>query len=346
MDKITSETDLISLGKRPLPHSTFFELTFEMLMLAQAFLRSILPETLLARLDIDHLTLAPKKMYDVWFKETRADVVYRVPIRDSITYIDFFIILEHKSFDDFWTILQVFCYAARICEREFRTAEEKGLIDKSYRLPPVIVIIIHHGETQFTGSIELDKLFYDLPEIQELLPKMKAILLDLSVMDESAIPSDPNVPELKAVLMILKVIFSKDVGVKAKDVFEELKPYSDNPKYRYLIRLICIYLANNAQHLKNQPVKLEQVIQTIVGEKDMSTLYELWTKEGEVKGEAKGKAEGEAKAIIRILTRRLELPSQPLQQKINSIRDINKLDELTDFALTCVSLEEFTTALN
>ncbi|MDR2115921.1 MAG: hypothetical protein LBP87_06030, partial [Planctomycetaceae bacterium] len=59
MDKITPETDLISLGKRPLTHSTFFELTFEMLMLAQAFLRCILPEKLLARLDIDGLTIAP-----------------------------------------------------------------------------------------------------------------------------------------------------------------------------------------------------------------------------------------------------------------------------------------------
>jgi predicted transposase YdaD len=67
--------------------------------------------------------------------------------------------------------------------------------------------------------------------------------------------------------------------------------------------------------------------------------------EGEAEGEAKGKAEGEAKMIIRILSRRLKTPPQRLQKKISSIRDIAKLDELADFALTCVSLDEFATAL-
>jgi hypothetical protein len=89
MNETIPQTDFATLGKRPLQHSTFFELTFEMLMLAQAFLRCILPEKLLARLDIDALTIEPKQMFDVMFKETRADVVYRVPIRDSATLLIF-----------------------------------------------------------------------------------------------------------------------------------------------------------------------------------------------------------------------------------------------------------------
>ncbi|MDR2704155.1 MAG: DUF4351 domain-containing protein [Planctomycetaceae bacterium] len=64
------------------------------------------------------------------------------------------------------------------------------------------------------------------------------------------------------------------------------------------------------------------------------------------KWRVEGNAEGEAKSIIRILSRRLESPSMSLQDKIRSIQDIDKLDELTDFALTCVSLDEFETALN
>ncbi|MDR3196906.1 MAG: DUF4351 domain-containing protein [Planctomycetaceae bacterium] len=67
--------------------------------------------------------------------------------------------------------------------------------------------------------------------------------------------------------------------------------------------------------------------------------------EGRAEGEAKGEAKGKAEMIIRILSRRLETPSESLQKKINSIREIAKLDELADFALTCVSLDEFATAL-
>jgi predicted transposase YdaD len=89
----------------------------------------------------------------------------------------------------------------------------------------------------------------------------------------------------------------------------------------------------------------------------MSTLEEQYVKgktEGEAKGKAKGKAEGkiegkaegEAKAIIRILTRRIGKPSTKLQKQIEGVNNIDQLDELIDFALTCVSLDEFATAFN
>ncbi|MDR2438311.1 MAG: Rpn family recombination-promoting nuclease/putative transposase, partial [Planctomycetaceae bacterium] len=67
--------------------------------------------------------------------------------------------------------------------------------------------------------------------------------------------------------------------------------------------------------------------------------------EGRAKGRTEGRVEGKAEMIIRILSRRLRLPSKLLQKKINSIQNSAKLDELADFALTCVSLEEFATAL-
>ncbi|MDR1925009.1 MAG: Rpn family recombination-promoting nuclease/putative transposase, partial [Planctomycetaceae bacterium] len=223
--KIFSEV-VEPIGRKPLQHSMFFELTFEVLVFAQAFLRSVLPPELVSYLDVDNMSIESKNLFDVMFKETRADVVYRVPIRDSQACIDFFVVLEHKSFDDFWTIFQSFCYSVRICERTFKQAKDAGLVDKSYRLPPVIIIIIHHGETPFTASTELRKLFYDLPMIDEFVPNMKAILFDLSKLDESAIPSDPNVPELKAVLKIMKEIFSREIGIKAEEVFEALRPYS------------------------------------------------------------------------------------------------------------------------
>jgi hypothetical protein len=209
-----------------------------------------------------------------------------------------------------------------------------------------MAIIIHHGETRFTGSVELDELFYDLPEIRDFLPKMKAILVDLSVMEESAVPSDPNVPELKAVLMILKVIFSKEVGVKAKEVFEELKPYSDDPKYRYLIRLICVYLASSAKHLKNKYADLKQVIQTIAGEKEMSTLYELWTAEGRAEGEVRGKAEFGRNAVLKVLRKRFEQVPERIEVAVQQMNDPIALDSLNVHAATCQTLDEFAEALN
>ncbi|MDR2346613.1 MAG: hypothetical protein LBE18_11145, partial [Planctomycetaceae bacterium] len=61
---------------------------------------------------------------------------------------------------------------------------------------------------------------------------------------------------------------------------------------------------------------------------------------------AEGISKGKAEDIIRILTRRIEKPSAKLQKRIREVKDINELDELIDFAITCVSLGEFATAFN
>jgi hypothetical protein len=68
--------------------------------------------------------------------------------------------------------------------------------------------------------------------------------------------------------------------------------------------------------------------------------------EGKAEGKVEGKAEGKADDIIRILTRRIDKPSARLQKKIMEVYDLNQLDELIDFSLTCVSLDEFATAFN
>jgi hypothetical protein len=79
-------------------------------------------------------------------------------------------------------------------------------------------------------------------------------------------------------------------------------------------------------------------------------LAKPFIKIGKKMGEKRGKADGmfaaKADDIIRVLTKRFELPPKKLQDQIRNVRSIEKLDELIDFAITCVSVGEFATALN
>ena len=61
---------------------------------------------------------------------------------------------------------------------------------------------------------------------------------------------------------------------------------------------------------------------------------------------AEGEAKGRAGSIIRILTRRFRTIPKPTKEKITSIVNIDRLDQLTDQALDCQSLDEFAKALN
>src|SRR5215469_11466053 len=86
---------------RPLNHDEFFTGTFQTKRLAKGFLRVVLPGKLLECLDLDGLTIEPRHVSDdLVVRDRIADVVYRVPIRGTEQHIDFFTVLEHKSFND------------------------------------------------------------------------------------------------------------------------------------------------------------------------------------------------------------------------------------------------------
>ena len=110
----------------PLTHDRFFTETFKTKRLAQGFLRRTLPAVLLDCLDLDGLTAEPRHLTDNVFQEFITDVVYRVPIKETDQYADFFVFLEHKSFNDRWTIFQLWVYIVFICLQEYWKAEHEG----------------------------------------------------------------------------------------------------------------------------------------------------------------------------------------------------------------------------
>jgi len=329
-------------------HDTFFVETFQMRRFAKAFLKVVLPKNTIRKLDLDGLTILPRHVSDSLFKGKIADVIYRVPIRKSKRYIDFFAVLEHKSFDDFLTIFQLWSYVYRICEQNLREAEkEKGFNPKAYRFPPVVPVIVHHGESVFAGKTQLLDLFDgSLPEINQHLPTMQAVLFDLSRLNDDEIPDDPDAPELKAVLMILKVVFRRDVGTKLIDIFEALAPYSDDPEFRRLIRLIWVYSLYSAKHLKKDYETILPVVREVTGDKDMPTMVEIWKAEGANQSKAGHKAEGRAESIIDVLKARFHRVPQSVLDRLSSMNDLIALASLTSLAATCKSLSEFEKALD
>ncbi len=326
------------LNVLPVTHDRFFTETFQTKRLAKAFLRNRLPGELVKRLDLDGLTIEPRHITDNVFKELITDVVYRVPVKGTPNHVDFFTVLEHKSFDDRLTIFQLWSYVFHICLREFRQAKIEDRIDSKYRLPPVIAIILHHGESKFSGKTQLSDLFVSLPGIEEYLPKLQAILIDLNTISDAEVPDDPDVPELKVVLMVLKTVFRKDVGTKIKTILKELKPYSEDPEMRRLIRFGWLYLVSSAKHLeRNYEVLFDTIKQVVEEDETMSTMLEKWATEREARGEARG--------VVRILTTRFGRVPQAVSERLLAIGDLVVLDSLTELAVTCKSLDEFKKAL-
>ncbi|MDL2322064.1 DUF4351 domain-containing protein, partial [Desulfosarcina sp. OttesenSCG-928-B08] len=159
-------------------------------------------------------------------------------------------------------------------------------------------------------------------------------------------------------LTVLKAVFRQNVAVTVNDVVQALKPVSDDPAIRRIIRTTWVYLLNSAQHLKNNAEPLLETFRNVVGGQIMQTMAEVWKAEGKAEGEVigvlKGKAEGEtigalkgkAEAVLRILARQQGPVPPSLAERIRAITNIERLDELFELAFDCKSLKEFSDHLS
>jgi hypothetical protein len=324
----------------PLTHDRFFTETFKTKRLAKGFLRRTLPVALLDSLNLNGLTVEPRHLTDELFKEFITDVVYRVPIKGTDKYADFFVFLEHKSFNDGWTIFQLWIYVVFICLKEYRNAENEERLNADYRLPPVFAIIIHHDASRFTGATELSELFQSLPGIEPYLPKFQALLFDLNTVSDDEITDDPDAPELRLVLMALKSGFRKDVSTKSKTVLEELGPTAD-PLLRRFIRLVWLYLVSRAKHMERNYETLFNTIKTIVEVESMPTMLEKWGAEREAKATAKGKAEGKIETVLTFLRTKFKRVPKEIEKSIRQMSDPVALDSLAAHIVNCESLNDF-----
>ena len=326
-----------------LSHDKFFQIVFQLRSLVIAFLKHVLPPKIVEQVDLDALIIERRHQINSLFKEVILDFLYRVPIRGRDAFVDFFIVLEHKSADSFWAILQVWFYAVAVFQSEYYKTKEEGRLNANYRLPPVIAIIFYSGETKFKGFLEVRDAITMLDGYEEFAPSMKAILYDLNKLHYDEIANDEQVPELRFVLTIMKAVFDKNVVKKTKETIAEYKKFTNDPIKLRIMRTVAVYLYQNAKVLRKRGESdiFLSIFKNYVGGQEMSVMVDQWLKEGIARGEAKGAAEGKADTIVLLLNSKFGFIPEEVENRINQITDIDRLNLLAKAILHCQSLEDF-----
>ncbi|MDR2115286.1 MAG: Rpn family recombination-promoting nuclease/putative transposase, partial [Planctomycetaceae bacterium] len=180
-------------------HDIFFELVFQLKKVAGAFLRFLLPTTLQNQLDIPRLKISVRRFRDENFREARSDMIYEIPLKKNRKkYVKIYIIIEHKSYNESHIMIQLFNYETKIINAEITSAKKRKNYNKKFKFSPIILVIFYHGQGIYTGLIELSDEFEKIEGIDEFILKQKGIVFDLSSIDKTELPHDPNVPELYA----------------------------------------------------------------------------------------------------------------------------------------------------
>jgi hypothetical protein len=349
---------LIDEFKKKYQHEAFCKNVLGNAQRSRNFLKYIFNSELVNVLDLDKLRSTREFFVNDELKRSIADLVYRVPLKNRCKNASALILLELKTNNDKWTVFQLAEYVFNICKRELNkieaaandaeNAEKKTkLMFAKFLLPAIIPVIVYHGGGRFNSTIELSNLFHKLQGTKLFGINMEAFLFDVSQIDLDNLPEDVLIATF---LMALRAVYKKDIVSWLIKIYEKLKPTLHIKASQQMWQKILFYMITSAKHF--HPEDYQKLLKKIPNKGDVEMTISLIDRmtekskaEGIAEGRTEGKAEGKAEMIIRILSLRLEVPPKSLQKKINSIQNIAKLDELGDFALTCVSLGEFSTAL-
>lgn len=183
----------------PTPHDALFKATFSAPERAAELLRGALDPALAASIDWSSLALAPGSFVDEQLRSRHADLLFRVRLGEHTIHP--YILLEHKSTPDIWTLFQLLKYMVRIWEAQLVADPARTA------LAPIVPVVVYHGAHGWSVATEFSALV-DIPPGAELLraytPRFGCILADLSATASDALRSQDASAAVRLTLLALK----------------------------------------------------------------------------------------------------------------------------------------------
>src|SRR5512145_518170 len=313
-------------------HDKLFKLALADRKDAALELRAVLPPTLASQLDFSTLEPIPGTFIDERMRDSHADLLYTVNCAGKETLL--YVLMEHKSNVDRWTLLQLLRYMVRIWEQCLAQEHPPST------LPPIIPVIVHHSETGWTAPTHFQGLFDATTmvdeDLRQLTPEFEVRLDDISHRSDQELRARAMGPAAT-----LAFLFLRDSRQEGR-ILAELIAWADllrdldaTPDGRRAMMQLFSYLLRVAPNLGLKDLA-EQVQRAIPERNDVvSTLAEKLIEEGEKKGRKEA-----YRALVR---RQIELKFGALDN--SSIARIEAADETAleryvERVLTATSVED------
>ncbi len=267
-------------------HDTLFRLIVSDPDRAVSLLRGCLPAADAACVDQPApSTLVGEELIGREGKNTRCDALLRARAEGGG---DVYFLLEHKSYPDPKTAVQLIGYAAHIWHRQFRGGA-------GARLPLIVPVVFYHGTGRWTAPLSVSEMIAGPEGLAGIGRSLEPFLLvDLRRMDPAPLSSDPAVEP-----GVLALALAGRRGVE-QDLLDRVAAGFDNEHYGD-------YLLNYVVEVFDLPREsLEEAMRRVIPEK-MATVAEQFIN--------MGRAEGKADMLLRLL----ELKFRLLELKFKSV---------------------------
>lgn len=311
---------------------------------AAAELKCIFPSALVAAIDWNTLQPRPLRFVDAKLSSKYADVLFSVEMAGKEALI--YILFEHKSVADRWTLLQLLEYKARIWRGylEDNDNENKG----TTHLPVILPVVLHHSENGWTCPKRFREYFDVSAEILDVMsPYMVdfGILLDdISKVDGATLMARPITPEGRLVLFALR--FGRtpvEFMEQLPNLIPALLTLRSKPHGGLVISAVIVYLKTVGK-VREEDVRmaLQQAVGESIAEEILfgaeRRIEKAWH-DGQLEGQLKGQLEGQRKLLKRLLGQRFGTLSPEAIARIEAAAS-DDLEAIGLRVFTATTLEE------
>ncbi len=320
------------------PHDALFRFTFGQPEHAAALLREVLPATLVRGIDWSTLRLQSGTQIDPKLRRQQSDLLFLA--RAGARQVWLYLLIEHKSRNEPWAVLQLLGYVIGIWQRARRQRP------RPRRLPLVVPVVLHCGRRPWTAAVEIAELLDTGGLPRELTAALHAVQPRFRHFVVSLADRDPEQVRGMGLTLLGKVSLAALQflpGASHEQVVRAVVGWADvvrqllqAPSGLEALAALSTYLWSTTS-AETEP--LLEVVERVVGEGEeiMKTAADRLRAEGKALGKAEGLAQGEVAGRAALLARLLVARFGPLDAAMRARLEGASPAAIDEWAVRCLS---------
>ena len=316
------------------PHDTFFGTVFSIPSCAYSFVRDQLPDKIVELLADQEPRIIESSFFGDDLSKSKADLLMEVEMASGESGF-IYVLVEHKSYQDGGSPLQMLGYMVRIWQKYARDGKDlEGRTARERALPPIIPVLGYTGKQPWSGPRNFaDMIATDDPNLV-FLRGSDLVIREWAQMPPGELSRDPLARAALLTLTERGPAHFEEVEEALQDnspLQDQFADYIRSTTKGEALDILDKKIADaKAKHKAGQK-------ESVMG-RMMENLIDEGRVEGRVEGEVRGIAKGEAKSLTRLLERRFGPLPAAIKSRIDGA-DLNQLDAWIDRVLDAKSLD-------
>jgi hypothetical protein len=271
--------------------------------------------------------------------DAHADLLFSGSFGGQRAFVYF--LIEHQSEPDPLMPWRVLHYMDKIWERWLRERRAAG--EQPRALPPIVTLIVHHGERGWSAPRRLHEIVEGLealPEIARHVPEMELLLDDLASQGDDGLARREMPPLPKIALFLLRDGRGIERVLAHLEAWAaELDRLARQDATGQDVLLVLRYIMRVSGEQSFKAVRDRMVALVPAAEKPMASAAEQLIQEGIAKGRAQERVQTLRETLARQLARRFGPLDARTRERID-VASAAELERWTDAFAVATSLED------